>query len=114
MNDKVLYKVAALNDKIIGIASADMDKENLNAEITDCATNPDCRGKGVLSNIINSLEKELKNNRFITLYSIARAINPGINIALSKQSYNYSGRLINNCNICGSFEDMNIWVKNIN
>lgn len=38
MNEKVLYKVAVYDGKIIGIASADMDKENLNAEITDCAT----------------------------------------------------------------------------
>lgn len=114
MNEKVLYKVAVHNGKIIGVASADMDKENLNAEITDCATYPDYRGKGILSNIIYSLELNLKNKGFITLYSLSRAINPGINIVLSKHGYEFSGRLINNCNICGSFEDMNIWVKNIN
>ena len=114
MEENVLYKVAVYEGKIIGIASADMDKENLNAEMTDCATYPDYRGKGVLSNIIYSLELDLRNKGFITLYSIARAINPSINYVLSKQNYKYTGRLINNCNICGTFEDMNIWVKNIN
>lgn len=114
MNKKVLYKVAVYNEKIIAIASADMDKENLNAEITDCATYPDYRGKGVLANIIYSLELDLKKRGFITLYSLSRAINPSINFVLSKHNYKFTGRLINNCNICGTFEDMNIWVKNIN
>ncbi|AWK52142.1 putative beta-lysine N-acetyltransferase [Clostridium beijerinckii] len=113
MNEKVLYKVAVYNEKIIGVASADMDKENLNAEMTDCATYPDYRGKGILSNIIYSLELDLKKKGFITLYSLSRAINPGVNIVLSKHNYNFAGRLVNNCNICGTFEDMNIWVKNI-
>ncbi|BCZ44470.1 putative beta-lysine N-acetyltransferase [Clostridium gelidum] len=114
MNGKVLYKVAVYDGKIIGIASADMDKENLNAEMTDCATYPDYRGKGILSNIICSLEVDLKKKGFRTLYSLSRAINPGVNIVLSKHNYKYTGRLVNNCNICGTFEDMNIWVKNIN
>lgn len=113
MNEKVLYKVAVYNGKIIGIASADMDKENLNAEITDCATYSAYRGKGVLSNIIYSLELDLKQKGFITLYSLSRAINPSVNIVFSKHNYDFRGRLINNCNISGAFEDMNIWVKNI-
>lgn len=114
MNDKVLYKVAIYNGKIIGIASADMNKENLNAEITDCATHPSYRGKGILSNIIYSLECDLKTKGFLCLYSLSRSINPSINFVLSKHNYNFAGRLVNNCNICGTFEDMNLWVKNIN
>lgn len=114
MNKKVLYKVAVDNDKIISVASADLDEENLNAEITDCATYPEYRGQGILSNIIYSLELDLKNRGFITLYSLSRAINPGINLVLSKHDYKFKGTLINNCNICGGFENMNIWVKNIN
>lgn len=111
MNGKVLYKVALSQGKIIGIASADMDTLNLNAEITDCAIYPEYRGNGILTSIIESLESELKNMGFITLYSLSRATIPAINMVLSKQNYEYSGRLINNCNMCSSFEDMNIWVK---
>ncbi|MVX65359.1 putative beta-lysine N-acetyltransferase [Clostridium chromiireducens] len=114
MNDKVLYKVAVFDGKIVSVASAEMDKENLNAEITDCATLLAYRGKGILANIIHCLECDLKNKGFLTLYSLCRAINPSINFILSKQSYNFTGRMVNNCNICGTFEDMNIWVKNIN
>ncbi|NRY62422.1 putative beta-lysine N-acetyltransferase [Clostridium beijerinckii] len=114
MNDKVLYKVAVYNGKIISIASADMNKENLNAEITDCATHPSYRGIGILSNIIYSLESDLKTKGFVCLYSLSRSVNPSINFVLSKHNYNFAGRLVNNCNICGTFEDMNLWVKNIN
>ncbi len=113
MNGKILYKVAESEGKIIGIASADMDMDNRNAEMTDCATYPEYRGKGVLSNIIYELESELKNRDFITLYSLSRAVNTGINKVLCKHQYKYRGRLINNCNICGAFEDMNIWIKMI-
>lgn len=113
MNKKVLYKVAIYDGKIISIASADMDIENLNAEITDCATYPSYSGNGVLSNIIHSLECDLKSKGFMTLYSLSRAINPSINFVLSKHNYTFTGRMVNNCNICGTFEDMNIWVKNI-
>lgn len=113
MNKKVLYKVAIYDGKIISIASADMDIENLNAEITDCATYPAYGGNGILSSIIHSLECDLKAKGFMTLYSLSRAINPSINYVLSKHNYAFTGRMVNNCNICGTFEDMNIWVKNI-
>lgn len=114
MNKSVLYKVAVDNNKIISVASADLDEENLNAEITDCATYSCYRGQGILSNIIYHLEEDLRNMGYITLYSLSRAVNPSINLVLSKQDYKYRGKLINNCNICGGFENMNIWVKNIN
>lgn len=113
MNEKVLYKIAIDNGKIISVASADMNIENLNAEITDCATYPNYRGKGILSDLIYSLELDLKDKGFMTLYSLCRSINPGINFVLKKHNYSFRGRLLSNCNICGGFEDMNIWVKNV-
>lgn len=113
MRNKILYKVAVFEDKVVGIVSADMDRENLNAEITDCVTSTEHRCKGITSNIIHNLEKDLKSMGFVTLYSLSRAINVGVNKVFSKHNYAYNGRLVNNCNICGSFEDMNIWVKTI-
>lgn len=113
MNDKVLFKVVTCDEIVISVASADIDTVNFNAEITDCATYPEYRGKGLLSNLIYSLEEDLKQRGFFTLYSLSRAINPGINFSLSKLNYRYSGRLVNNCHICGCFEDMNIWIKQL-
>lgn len=111
MREQVLFMVAEEEGKIISIASADMNKLHMNAEITDCATYPEYRGRNILSELIYGLEEELKHAGYITAYSLSRAKNIGINKSLSKLGYLYSGRLINNCHICGGYEDMNIWVK---
>lgn len=113
INKQILFKVAVDEGKIISIASADMDKNNLNAEITDCATYPEYRGMGIIPNLIKYLEHDLQQDGFLTLYSLSRAINTGINKTFSKLDYRYCGRLVNNCHICGNFEDMNIWVKKL-
>ncbi|WP_368292796.1 putative beta-lysine N-acetyltransferase [Dehalobacter sp. TBBPA1] len=113
MQDHILYMVAEEEGKIISIASADLDKQHMNAEITDCATYPKYRGRNILSELIFQLETHLKRNGFATAYSLSRANNLGINRSLSKLGYMYRGRLINNCHICGGFEDMNIWVKTL-
>ncbi|MCX7921888.1 MAG: putative beta-lysine N-acetyltransferase [Clostridia bacterium] len=113
MNRNIIFKVAEQEGKIISIASADMDIVHLNAEMTDCATYPEYRGRGLLSNLIYHLEADLKIKGFYTLYSLCRAIEPGINKALCKLDYKYTGTLVNNCDICGGFEDMNIWVKRL-
>jgi len=114
MWDHVLFMVAEEEGEIISIASADLDKQHLNAEITDCATYPKYRGRNILSELIFQLETHLTRNGFVTAYSLSRAKNLGINRSLSKLRYIYRGRLINNCNISGGFEDMNIWVKSLN
>lgn len=113
MDRKTMFMVAERKGEIISVASAEMDQKNKNAEITDCATNPDFRGQGLLTHLIAQLEHALKENNFKTLYSLSRAIEPGINMALRKMQFIYRGRMINNCNISGGFEDMNIWVKRI-
>jgi putative beta-lysine N-acetyltransferase len=112
-DDKVIFKVALFNHQLVSAASAELNHEYLNAEITDCATYPDYRGKGLLSELVYHLETELQNKRYLTLFGVARAASPGINIVFSKHGYEYTGRQINNSNIMGTMEDMNIWVKKL-
>ncbi len=109
--NRVFYKVAVHNNIIIGIASAEKDQAHLNAEITDCVTNPQYRGQGILSELISELEEYLDSEGFICLYTLCRAKQAAVNKAFFRLGYSFSGRLIKNCNICGSFEDMNILVK---
>lgn len=111
MEHDVFFKIAVYENKIVSSASADMDPINLNVEMTDCATYKGHRGKGLMGRLIFELERELKNKQFKVLYSMARSISTGMNIVFSKHDYEYSGRLVNHCHICGRFEDMNIWVK---
>ncbi len=96
---------------LVSAASVEVDQLNRNAEITDCATLPEYRGKGLLSNLIKLLEKEMRDQKIGVLYSLARAGSYGMNAALYRLGYEYKGRFINNCHICGSYEDMNLWAK---
>ncbi len=66
-----------------------------------------------MGRLIFELEKEMKNREYKVLYSTARAITVGMNIIFSKHNYEYGGRLVNHCHICGQFENMNIWVKEL-
>ncbi len=103
-----------VGDILVSAASAETDPRNRNSEITDCATLPEHRGKGLLSNLIKLLEKEMRSQEIDALYSLARAGSYSMNTALYQLDYEYKGRFINNCHIGGRYEDMNLWVKNIN
>ena len=113
MDSDVYFMVITNKGKIVSAASADISNRYKNAEITDCATHPDERGNGLMSILINSLEKEMKEMGIHCLYSIARSLSFGMNSVFKKHNYTYTGRLINNCNIFGKFEDMNVWVKKV-
>lgn len=112
-NDTFFMLVSDRGGKVVSAASAEMDKENLCAEVTDCATLPEFRGNKLMYYLIKEIEKEMKKRNLISLYTIARAISPGINTAFSRNNYKYFGRFIKNCHICGNLEDMNLWVKKI-
>lgn len=111
MDNHVLFKAAVYQNEIVSAASADMDPKYLNAEMTDCATSKAHRGKGLMGRLIFELEKELRHKKYKVFYSTARSISTGMNIVFAKHNYEYGGRLVNHCHICGQFEDMNIWVK---
>ncbi|WP_425449246.1 putative beta-lysine N-acetyltransferase [Dethiothermospora halolimnae] len=113
MENDVIFIYIKHKDKIVSCASADIDYLHKNAEMTDCATNPKYRKKGLMSVIIDKLEEEMRKRDINSLYSIARAVSFGMNKVFKKHGYSYTGRLINNCNICGNFEDMNLWVKKL-
>ena len=106
-----LFKVAIVDNKVVSTASAEVDWLNFNAEITDCATASNYTGQGLLTELIVELEKELESKAVKSLYSLCRATEIGINKSLKNLDYQYKGCLINNCNIAGDFEDMNVWSK---
>jgi putative beta-lysine N-acetyltransferase len=113
MHSNVLYLLVEKHGKIVSLASAEMDPENGSAEITDCLTIPSERGKGLIKEIITTLEKELFERGFLSAYTLCRASSYGINTAFASLDYAYTGRLVNNCRIGEGFEDMNIWCKTL-
>lgn len=99
--------------QVVSAASADIDARHANAEMTDCATFPAERGKGLMAMALASLEGILRERGIKCAYTMARATEAAMNKVFHNLSYDYCGRLINNCDISGGFEDINIWSKSL-
>ncbi|MEB3204661.1 MAG: putative beta-lysine N-acetyltransferase [Candidatus Sericytochromatia bacterium] len=114
MSSNVRYVLSRNPDgRIVSAASADIDFNNANAELTDCATIPEEQGRGLMLNLLSHLEEVLKSLGIFCAYSMARAQAPGMNRVFYNLGYGHYGRLINNCDISGSFEDINLWGKSL-
>ncbi|MBU8908027.1 putative beta-lysine N-acetyltransferase [Desertibacillus haloalkaliphilus] len=112
MNDNYFFVVAKHDEKIVCVASAAINQFH-SAEITDCAADPDYRGKNLLIHVIRELETQLKRRNIYHFYSLTRAISPGMNLTIKRLGYTYQGTLVKNCVIGTGFEDMNIWTKQV-
>lgn len=106
-----VYGLVYKDDNLLAAASAEINHNFANAEMTDFATLPSERGQGLASIILEKLEHKLCRMGITCLYTIARSTSLGMNLTFSLASYQYSGTLMNNCNISGGFEDMNVFYK---
>ena len=111
MKSHVRYFLVRDRNRIAAISSAEMDLKAGNAEMTDFATRPEHRGAGLGSYLLERMELEMEVVGIQTLYTIARSLSPGMNIVFSKTGYQYAGTLVNNTNISGQIENMNVWYK---
>lgn len=114
MERDVIYRaIKNAKGEIVSAASAEIDVKHSNAELTDCATLKSERGRSLMFHLLRALEGDLESRGVMTGYSLARAPSVGMNRVFRRLGYEYSGRLINNCDIYGQFEDMNIWVRRL-
>lgn len=109
MNKNVVYFGISHKDRIVGLASAEMDSQSLSAEMTDFATLPSHRGQGLAGLLLKFMFSELGNTRIATLFTIARAVSFGMNITFARAGFDFGGTLINNTHIAGRIESMNVW-----
>ena len=114
MRENLRYFGVRHHDGLIALSSADMDTAAKNAEMTDFATLPEARGKRTAFYLLRAMEQEMKMQGIITLYTIARLNSIPMNKTFLKLGYSYSGTLINNTNIAGSIESMNVLYKRVN
>lgn len=115
MRDNIIYYgIYDKDNQLAALSSCETDRENSNAEMTDFACLEKFRGNDFALILLNHMEKELKKSGYKTFYTIARAVSYGMNITFAKTGYRYAGTLINNTNISGGLESMNVWYKNIN
>ncbi|WP_366921893.1 putative beta-lysine N-acetyltransferase [Metallumcola ferriviriculae] len=111
MDNHVEFLLVLDEGKIISSASAERNFNYNNAEMTDCATSPDYRGRGLMRFILDRLGEDMQKKGLQVIYSLARARSTGMNMVFRKLGYDFKGQFIKNCHICGKFEDMNLWVK---
>lgn len=113
MDNNIIYFGAVHNDKIIALASSEMDKQAQSVEMTDFATLPEYLGNATALQLLKEMEKNMIDSNIITSYTIARSESAGMNITFARNGYDYSGTLINNTNIAGKIESMNVWYKTL-
>ncbi len=113
MAGHVRYFCIETKGRTIAVASSEMDLQSRNVEMTDFATHPAYRGMGLCSSLLHRMDNEMKAAGMCTAYTIARAVSYPINITFSRAGYALGGTLLNNTNICGGFESMNVWYKTL-
>ncbi|EHQ91368.1 putative beta-lysine N-acetyltransferase [Desulfosporosinus youngiae] len=106
-----IFAGAFLQERLIAVSAAYPDPVFNRCEMTDCATIEEYRGHSLTERLLVILEQEVQKLGSFNIYTLARARSFGINRVFHKLGYRYQGRLINNCHIAGSFEDMNLWVR---
>ncbi|MBP2133514.1 putative beta-lysine N-acetyltransferase [Methanomicrobium sp. W14] len=99
--------------EFVAASSAETDIDSLSAEMTDFATDPAFRGKGFAGFLLFLMEEEMKKRGITMSYTIARASFLPVNRLFYDRCYRFAGTLVNNTNICGSFESMNLWYKKL-
>ncbi|WP_129598841.1 putative beta-lysine N-acetyltransferase [Methanohalophilus profundi] len=113
MEDNVVYFAVENEGDIVALSSSEIDFENRNAEMTDFATLPQFRGMGLSTYLLSKMEKEMNKKGILTLYTIARAASYGMNTVFARLGYEFTGKLVQNTNISGNLENMNVWYKRI-
>jgi beta-lysine N6-acetyltransferase len=113
MKQNILYFGCYANNELIAASSCEMYPDSKSVEMTDFAVLPNFRGKKIAEHLLSQMEIKMKNQNFVTAYTIARSISHGMNITFSRSGYQYAGTLINNTNIAGNIESMNVWYKHL-
>ncbi len=113
MAEHVRYYCVRSEGQPIAVASAEMDAQGGNAEMTDFATLPDWRGRGLASALLAQMEREMAAGTIKTVYTIARSLSPGMNRVFARAGYDFAGTLTNNTHIAGEIQSMNVWFKRL-
>jgi putative beta-lysine N-acetyltransferase len=105
------FIVRAADGRIAAASSAEIYREDENVEMTDFAVHPDFRGKSLSALLLSRMEEEMRAAGMKTAFTIARALSYPINTTFVRAGYAWGGTLVNNTNICGGFESMNVWYR---
>ena len=113
MRKNVFYFCIRDNKNIVATAAAEIDSANMACEMTDFATLPEYRGRGLAGSLLDRLDDETRLRGMKTAYTIARADSKGMNRVFLTRGYRYAGRLIKNTQIGGRIRSMTVWYKRL-
>ncbi|MBC2712501.1 MAG: putative beta-lysine N-acetyltransferase [Desulfosarcina sp.] len=113
MGKNAFYFCIHVKKKIAAVAAAETDSASMTCEMTDFATLPEHRGKGLARKLLGRLDDEARKHGMKTAYTIARADSHGMNRVFKRKGYQYAGLLNNNSQICGSIRSMTVWYKHL-
>ncbi len=107
------FRMVTEGDEVVACASADLVAEAQTAELTDCATLPSARGRGLMQGLLADLCDDLRDLGYPTAFTLARAAVPGVNLAFARLGFRLRGRMLRSCRIGQGLEDMNVWSKDL-
>jgi len=110
-NKQACYFCIEKDQQINAIAASEIDPDHKGVEMTDFATLPEYRGQGLAGFLLDNMEQVMVGQGMKTAFSIARALSPAMNILFAGKGYGFGGTLVNNTNISGRIESMNVWYK---
>ena len=113
MDENLIYFGIRNEEKLLALSSAEIDFAGQNAEMTDFATLPEARGLGLATHLLAKMEDGIRRIGIKTAFTIARAYSFGMNITFAKHGYTYAGPLVNNTQISGDLQSMNVWHKRL-
>jgi beta-lysine N6-acetyltransferase len=113
MEKNVRYFLALDGDRIAAASSYELDPDSQTGEMTDFATSQEYRGMRISSHLLHAMEGVAKREGVLLAYTIARAVSYAINSVFARAGYEFGGTLVNNTNICGAMESMNVWYKGL-
>ncbi|MCP4687041.1 MAG: putative beta-lysine N-acetyltransferase [Desulfobacterales bacterium] len=113
MEEGVRYFSVREGGCIVAAAAAELDEASRNSEMTDFATLPEWRGRGMGGVLLARMDNEARKLGMRTAYTIARANSLGMNGVFKKNGYSHGGFLTNNTHISGNIQTMAVWYKRL-
>ncbi len=107
------FRIVRRDGCVVACASADLVRSARTAELTDCATRPSERGRGLMQGILSGLMADLRQMGYPTAFTLARAAVAGVNLAFWRLGFVWRGQMAASCRIGGGIEDMNVWSRRL-
>ncbi len=111
MREESRYFGVFFAGELVALSSAEYSCRYQYAEMTDFAVSTEHRGRKLALRLLDFMEQELGQAGCQTFYTIARLHSLPMNKTFMNLGYSYSGTLVNNTQIAGNIESMNVWYK---